>query len=86
MQCFVISPQRCEEAGGFYRGDGTDCSTRCPQRADVTGSGDVTIEDYFAYINHFFAGDLIADTNRDGVITIDDYLDFLGEFFRAIAQ
>lgn len=52
----------------------------CPCVADVDGSGTVTVQDLFAYLNAWFAGDPQADLNDNGV-DVQDIFDFLNAWF-----
>lgn len=51
----------------------------CP--ADVDGSGDLTVQDIFAFLSLWFAGDVGADFNGIDGITIPDIFDFLSAWF-----
>ncbi len=48
-------------------------------RADWNLSGDVNSQDFFDFLNGFFAGH--ADFNRDGITNSQDFFDFLNSFF-----
>lgn len=50
----------------------------CP--ADVTESGETDINDFFAFLAWFEAGDPRADWNADGEIDVSDLFDFLADF------
>jgi hypothetical protein len=49
----------------------------CP--ADFNGDGTVTSQDFFDFLQAFFASN--ADFNRDGVTNSQDFFDFLAAFF-----
>ena len=51
-----------------------------PCIADWNGDGEVDINDFFAYLSDFEAGDPRADLNNDGEIDVTDFLIFLQEF------
>lgn len=48
--------------------------------ADWNGDGEVDINDFFAYLADFEAGEPRADLNNDGEIDINDFFIFLQEF------
>ncbi len=48
---------------------------------DFDGVGGITVEDIFAYLGAFFAGDPRADFNHFGGISVQDIFDFLGAWF-----
>ena len=50
-------------------------------RADFNADGFVNSQDFFDFINAFFALDPIADYNADAFINSQDYFDFLTAFF-----
>jgi uncharacterized membrane protein len=51
----------------------------CP--GDFNHSGSINSQDFFDFLNAFFAGDPAADVNHDGLITSQDFFDFLTAFF-----
>lgn len=56
----------------------------CPRnvcRADFNGTGGVTIDDLFLYINAYFSGAPAADFNGVGGVTIDDLFLYINAYF-----
>jgi hypothetical protein len=53
--------------------------TACP--ADFNSDGTVNSQDFFEFLDLFFAVDAGADFNADGVIDSQDFFDFLAAFF-----
>jgi hypothetical protein len=51
----------------------------CP--ADFNGSGALTVQDLFDFLNAYFASDPRADFNNSGSITVQDIFDFLMAYF-----
>lgn len=51
----------------------------CP--ADFTRDGAIDSDDFFEFLNAFFAGDPRADVDGDGTVDSDDYFDFINLFF-----
>ncbi len=51
----------------------------CP--GDFNHSGSINSQDFFDFLNAFFAGDPAADVNHDGQISSQDFFDFLTAFF-----
>jgi hypothetical protein len=49
--------------------------------ADFNCSGTVNSQDFFDFLNAFFANDPAADFNADGVISSQDFYEFLTAFF-----
>jgi hypothetical protein len=49
--------------------------------ADFDGSGVVSVQDVFAFLNAYFAGGASADVNHDGVVSLPDIFDFLAAYF-----
>jgi hypothetical protein len=49
--------------------------------ADFDRSGDLTSQDFFDFLNAFFAASPRADFNRDGSVNAPDFFDFLAAFF-----
>ena len=49
--------------------------------ADFDGSGTLTVQDIFGYINAWFAGNLAADTNNSGTLVVQDIFDYLSAWF-----
>jgi len=75
-------PDECEIAAGAVaddNGDGVpdECQT-CP--ADIDGDGDADVDDFFAFVVAFAAGDPAADVNGDGSIDVDDFFAFVAVF------
>jgi hypothetical protein len=56
-----------------------DVTTPCA--ADFDGSGGLGVQDIFAFLGAWFAGDAGADFNGTGGITVQDIFDFLGAWF-----
>lgn len=56
----------------------------CPCAADFDGSGDATVQDVFAFLNAWFAGDVRTDLDGDGVNVQDIFL-FLNTWFAGCA-
>ncbi len=57
-----------------------DLSRRqCP--ADFNGDGVVDSQDFYDFLNEFFAYRSRADFNNDGVVNSQDFFDFLTAFF-----
>lgn len=52
----------------------------CPCVADFDGSGSATVQDVFAYLNAWFAGDARTDLDGDGV-NVQDIFTFLNAWF-----
>ncbi len=52
-----------------------------PCRADVNGSGTVTVADVLEFVSQFFRSSRDADFNRDGSTTVQDIFDFLTAYF-----
>ncbi|HMN40593.1 MAG TPA: GC-type dockerin domain-anchored protein [Phycisphaerales bacterium] len=48
---------------------------------DVDASGSIAVQDIFAFLNRWFAGDPRADFNGAGGITVQDIFDFLNAWF-----
>jgi hypothetical protein len=49
--------------------------------ADFDGSGSLTVQDIFGFINAWFAGNLGADTSNNGALTVQDIFDYLSAWF-----
>lgn len=56
-----------------------DPATPCP--ADFNQDGAVNSDDFFDFLNAFYANDPGADVNGDGAVNSDDFFDFLNTFF-----
>ncbi len=54
-------------------------SLRCA--ADFNGDGAANSQDFFDYLNAFFAGDPAADFNADGTLNSQDFFEFVNAFF-----
>jgi hypothetical protein len=52
-----------------------------PCAPDYNGTGGLTVQDIFDFLNGWFAGAAAADFNRDGVIAVQDIFDFLNAWF-----
>lgn len=52
-----------------------------PCDADFDRGGSVDVQDIFAMLNAWFAGDIRADVSRDGLLTIQDVFEFLNQWF-----
>ena len=50
-------------------------------RADVNGSGTVTVQDIFDFLALYFANSPSADINTSGTVTVQDIFDFLALYF-----
>jgi hypothetical protein len=82
VYCLVLPPAACDAQGGLYRGDGRACiGIRCPRECncDWNDSGALNSQDFFDFINAFFAG--AADYNDSGVTDSPDFFDFIACFF-----
>jgi hypothetical protein len=54
----------------------------CPRcAADYNGSGTLSVQDIFDYLNAWFAGNSHADTNHNGGLEVQDIFDFLNMWF-----
>jgi hypothetical protein len=51
----------------------------CP--ADMNADGRITSQDFFDFLNAFFAADPRADFTRDGTINSQDFFEYLNAFF-----
>ncbi|MEN0021146.1 MAG: GC-type dockerin domain-anchored protein [Planctomycetota bacterium] len=54
---------------------------RQPCAPDINRDGVLDIDDFSAFVNAFFASDLVADVNRDNSLDIDDFSSFVSSFF-----
>ncbi|MBC7773783.1 MAG: hypothetical protein H7210_14920 [Pyrinomonadaceae bacterium] len=52
-----------------------------PCIADFNGDGEITSQDFFAFLTAFFNNSADADVNNDGVISSQDFFDFIAAFF-----
>jgi hypothetical protein len=50
-------------------------------RVDIDGSGAVSVQDIFSFLNLWFAGNAGANFNTTGGITVQDIFDFLSAWF-----
>lgn len=50
-------------------------------RADIDGSGSVSVQDIFDFLDAYFTGSPLADTNNVGGLTVQDIFDFVDAFF-----
>jgi hypothetical protein len=66
---------------GLFRVDVsvTGVASQCP--ADYDGSGMLSPQDIFAFLNSWFAGESRADFNGDGTLAVADIFDFLNAWF-----
>jgi probable HAF family extracellular repeat protein len=76
--------------GRVIVGQGTDpsgnpaawkASLPLPCRADYDGVTGLSVQDIFAFLNLWFAGDVRADFNGAGGLTVQDIFDYLGAWF-----
>ena len=75
-QDLVRISRSCGQGGAYT----LTLPSRCP--ADVNGSGAVTVQDIFDYLELYFAGTLPAgDFNGSGTIGAQDVFDFLAAYF-----
>jgi hypothetical protein len=58
-----------------------DACAAAPCPADFNTDGVVNSQDFFDFLNQFFALSTTSDFNRDGVINSQDFFDFLNAFF-----
>jgi uncharacterized membrane protein len=80
--CVELTEALCTAREGTYQGDSTTCdAAECPQpcRADWDMDGLLNSNDFFAFLEDYFAGE--ADFNQSGVTNSDDYFAFLTAFF-----
>ncbi len=52
---------------------------------DFDGADGLTVQDIFAFLNAWFAGEARADYNRSGTLTVQDIFDFLNGWFAGCA-
>jgi uncharacterized membrane protein len=80
-----ISSDATRFVGGAFNPDGRaeafiiTIPRICP--ADFNADGDVNSQDFFDFLNDFFATNPNADFNDDGAINSQDFFDFLNVFF-----
>jgi hypothetical protein len=55
----------------------------CACRADVNGSGTLTVQDIFDFLAGYFAEELRMDFNFSGTLSVQDVFDFLTAYFVA---
>jgi hypothetical protein len=53
--------------------------------ADVNLDGQITADDWFAWLDYYFQGSKVADCNRDGFVNSDDIFEFLNLWVVALA-
>lgn len=83
--CSIEMQLDCEDAGGDFLGEGSDCSSNpCNATSDCLGdiSGDdhVGVDDLLAIIAAWGSSDLDADLNEDGIVGVDDLLIVIGNW------
>jgi hypothetical protein len=66
-------------SGSMLRDVNTYASFVC--MADFDGSGTLSVQDIFGFINAWFAGNLAADTNASGSLTVQDIFEYLTAWF-----
>lgn len=80
--CSVSTGAAC---GGTFSGPGSACgapgnpTTCCP--ANFNGSGGVSVQDIFDFLNAWFASNMSADFNTSGAVSVQDIFDFLSAWF-----
>jgi hypothetical protein len=65
--------------GSINNGETWELSVIC--QADFNHSGAVNSQDFFDFLNAFFALDPSADFNHSGSVDSQDFFDFLTAFF-----
>jgi len=58
-----------------------DACAAAPCPADFNADGAVNSQDFFDFLNQFFALSMNSDFNRDGAVNSQDFFDFLNAFF-----
>lgn len=61
---------------GILPGDGAP-----PCRADVNGSGSVSVQDVFDFLSAYFSGTAAGDFNQSGAVSVQDIFDYLTAYF-----
>lgn len=85
----VASTATAHRPTAWNRAGGQPVLTQAPARqpyysiADYDANGQVSIDDLFQYINAYFAGNIMADTNRDNYSSVEDLLLFMSAFLNA---
>ncbi len=58
----------------------TETPDLCP--CDFTGNGILDSDDFFSFVNLYYAGNELAELDGDGVVTEQDFFEFLNCFFQ----
>ncbi len=80
--CVLATTNACS---GQFHGIGSACGTAgnlttcCP--ANFDGASGVTVQDIFAFLEAWFAGDVRADFDRDSALSVFDIFSFLHDWF-----
>ena len=83
--CSIELQTDCEDSGGSFIGEGTDCgSDPCGPTSgclgDISGDDHVGVDDLLAIIGAWGSGDADADLNADGIVGVDDLLIVIGNW------
>ncbi|MBL4592124.1 MAG: hypothetical protein JKY96_09220 [Phycisphaerales bacterium] len=79
-QCLQFTKATCDAVGGTWAGPGTvDCDMPCA--ADITGEGNLNLQDVFAFLALFNSQDPLADIAEPfGTFNLQDVFAYLGLF------
>lgn len=85
--CLLTTQQACLSSfSGTFRGNGSACTSAanqlnicCP--ANVNGSGGVSVQDIFDFLNWYFSSAPQGDFNASGTVSVQDIFDFLAAYF-----